>query len=155
MMTFLLFAPAKWLGWRKDRKSRRDRLGRFCDIYCAVTSILFCVRCYQWHSLEHLFWKVWTKRHSLNADEVIRCVLWIYKHLESLPDTSSQIFDWKPCQILFLVLWPEEDSAPNISKTSEQRLAFVALAERWTITEIRQQSYSVLTYSLLTDVLPL
>ena len=37
-MTFLLFAPAstKWLGWRKDRKSRRDRLGRFCDIYCAV-----------------------------------------------------------------------------------------------------------------------
>ena len=38
MMTFLLFAPAstKWLGWRKDRKSRRDRSGRFCDIYCAV-----------------------------------------------------------------------------------------------------------------------
>ena len=26
----------KWLGWRKDRKSRRDRLGRFCDIYFAV-----------------------------------------------------------------------------------------------------------------------
>ena len=38
MMTFLLFAlaSAKWLGCRKDRKSRRDRLGRFCDIYCAV-----------------------------------------------------------------------------------------------------------------------
>ena len=38
MMTFLLFAPAstKWLGWRKDRKSLRDRSGRFCDIYCAV-----------------------------------------------------------------------------------------------------------------------
>ena len=38
MMTFLLFAPAstKWLGWRKDRKSRRDRSGRFCDIYWAV-----------------------------------------------------------------------------------------------------------------------
>ena len=38
MMTFPLFAPArtKWLGWRKDRKSRRDRSGRFCDIYCAV-----------------------------------------------------------------------------------------------------------------------
>ena len=37
-MTFLLFAPAstKWLGWRKDRTSPRDRLGRFCDIYCAV-----------------------------------------------------------------------------------------------------------------------
>ena len=24
------------LGWRKGRKSRRDRLGRFCDICCAV-----------------------------------------------------------------------------------------------------------------------
>ena len=37
MMTFLLFAPAsmKWLGRRKDRTSPRDRLGRFCDIYCA------------------------------------------------------------------------------------------------------------------------
>ena len=38
MITFLLLAPAstKWLGWRKDRKSRRDRLRRFCDIYYAV-----------------------------------------------------------------------------------------------------------------------
>ena len=29
-MTFLLFAPAstKWLGWRKNRKSRRDRFSR-------------------------------------------------------------------------------------------------------------------------------
>ena len=33
-----LFAPksSKWLGRRQDRKSRRDRLGRFCNIYCAV-----------------------------------------------------------------------------------------------------------------------
>ena len=38
MMTVLLFAPAstKWLGWRGDRKSQRDRLGRFCDINFAV-----------------------------------------------------------------------------------------------------------------------
>ena len=38
MMTFLLFVPAstKWLALRKDRKSRRDRLGRRCDIYFAV-----------------------------------------------------------------------------------------------------------------------
>ena len=38
MMMFLLFAPAstKWLGWRKHRKSQRDRLGRLCDIYCGV-----------------------------------------------------------------------------------------------------------------------
>ena len=34
MMTFLMFAPAstKWLGWRKDRKSRRDRSGRLTFI---------------------------------------------------------------------------------------------------------------------------
>ena len=45
MMTFLLFAPAstKWLGWRKDRKSRGGRLGRFCDIYCAVVLPYSCV----------------------------------------------------------------------------------------------------------------
>ena len=38
VMMFLLFAPAstEWLGWRKDRKSLGNRLGRFCDIYCAV-----------------------------------------------------------------------------------------------------------------------
>ena len=34
---------------------------------------------------------LWTKRHSLSSDEVISCVLCIYKQLESLPDTSSQI----------------------------------------------------------------
>ena len=33
--------------------------------------------------------------------------------------------------------------------------ASLSLAERWTITEIRRPSNSVLTYSLLTDVLPL
>ena len=65
MMAFLLLAPAstKWLGWRKDRTSPRDRLGRFCDIYCAVRlRHSFCVTCYRWHSVEQLFqWKLWTK----------------------------------------------------------------------------------------------
>ena len=39
----------------------------------------------------------------------VRLTVQIYKHMESLPDTSSQIFDlyWKPCQTLFLSLWPE------------------------------------------------
>ena len=47
-------------------------------------------------------------RATWSADEVIRCVwLCIYEHLKSLPDTSSQIFDWKPCQTLFLSLWPK------------------------------------------------
>ena len=53
--------------------------------------------------------------------EYIICVFFLYNnscnydwskliaknHLESLPDTSSQIFHWKPCQTLFLSLWPE------------------------------------------------
>ena len=33
--------------------------------------------------------------------------------------------------------------------------ASLSLAEQWTITEIRRLSHCVLTYSLLTDVLPL
>ena len=72
MMTFLLFAPAstKWLGWRKNRKSRRDRLGRFCDIYCAVIlRYSFALRV-----ISDILWSSCFERHSLNADEVKRCV---------------------------------------------------------------------------------
>ena len=48
MVMFLLFVPTStnWLGWCKDRKSQRNHLGRFCDIYCAVIlrySFSFCV----------------------------------------------------------------------------------------------------------------
>ena len=42
--------------------------------------------------------------------------------------------------------------SPQTSKTSESTTS-LSLTERWTITEIRRQLYSVLTYSLLTDVL--
>ena len=42
--------------------------------------------------------------------------------------------------------------SPQTSKTSEST-ASLLLAERWTISEIRRQLYSVLTYSLLTGVL--
>ena len=72
MMTFLLFAPAstKWLGWRKNRKSRRDRLGRFCDIYCAVIlRYSFALRV-----ISDILWSSCFERHSLSADEVKRCV---------------------------------------------------------------------------------
>ena len=34
----------------------------------------------------------------------VRITVYMYKHLESLPDTSSQILDRKPCQTLFLSL---------------------------------------------------
>ena len=62
------------------------------------------------------------------------------KHLESLPDTSSQIFDCKQFARL------------SFYKTSEST-ATLSLEERWTIKEIRRQPNSVLTYSLLTDIL--
>ena len=46
----------------------------------------------------------------------------------------------------------EYNSVNKTSKTSEST-ASLSLAERWTITEIRRQLNSVLTYSLHTDVL--
>ena len=149
MMTFLLFAPAstKCLGWRKHWTSPRDRLGRFCDIYCAVMlRHSFALRV-QWHSVEQLFqWKLWTKILTtlVKRRRSYKMRITVYhRHLESLPDTSSQIFHWKPCQTLFLSLWPEYDSAPNKQ-------------DEWmTITEIHWQSNSVLTYSQLTDIPPL
>ena len=54
----------------------------------------------------------------------VRLTVYIYKHLESLLDTSSQIFDlcWKPCQTLFL--FDRNKTQRQTSKTSEQRLAY-------------------------------
>ena len=46
----------------------------------------------------------------------------------------------------------EKNSDNKTSKTSEST-ASLSLAERWTITEIRRQLNSVLTYSLHADVL--
>ena len=78
----------------------------------------------EWHSVERLFWKLWTKRHSLSADEVIRCVwLCIYKNLESLPDTSSQIFIGNLARHSFS-LFDRNKTQRQTSKTSEQRPAY-------------------------------
>ena len=44
---------------------------------------------------------------------------------------------------------------PKQARRVNDSTASLSLAERWTITEIRRPSNSVLTYSLLTDVLPL
>ena len=41
---------------------------------------------------------------------------------------------------------------PSYAPGVNQQLALISLAERWTITEIRRQLKSVLTYSLLTVV---
>ena len=62
--------------------------------------------------------------------------------LETLPDTLS-------LSLTGIRLGPKQARRVNDSTAS------LSLAERWTITEIRRQSNSVLTYSLLTDVLPL
>ena len=43
----------------------------------------------------------WCFAGSLRAPELR------HKRLECLPDTSSQIFDWKSCQALFLSRWPD------------------------------------------------
>ena len=75
------------------------------------TSILFWVMCYQWHSVEQLLSKLWTKRdYSLSTDEVIRltgshncvyinnwrvCQTQVHKSLtgNSLPDTLLSLWD--------------------------------------------------------------
>ena len=68
---------------------------------------------------------------------------------------SSEIFDWKPSaepdtlslSLTGIRLGPKQARRVNDSTAS------LSLAERWTITEIRRPSNSVLTYSLLPDVL--
>ena len=134
MMTFLLFTAAskRWLGCGRTEnpRPRRDGLSWFCDNYCTV--ILRCSF----------------------ALRVIGNILCIYKQLERLPDTSLSFTNfWLEtiCQTLFLSLWGIRLN-PKTSKTSEST-ASLSLAERWTITEILRQLNSVLTYSLLTDVL--
>ena len=62
----------------------------------------------------------------------------------NLPDTLSLSLDLFPGGVRL---------SPQTSKTSES-MASLSVAERWTITEVRRQLNSVLTYSLLTDVLP-
>ena len=77
----------------------------------------------------------------------------VYKHLESLPDTSSQIFLETLPDTLSLFLTGIRLS-PKQARRVNNGYSF-SLAERWTMTGIRRQSNSVLNYSLLTDVLPL
>ena len=63
--------------------------------------------------------------------------------LETLPDSLS-------LSLTGIRLGPQQARRVNDSTAS------LSLAERWTITEIRQPSHSaVLTYSLFTDVFPL
>ena len=55
------------------------------------------------------------------------------KHLESLPDTSSQIFDWKQFARHSFSLFGGIRLSRQTSKTSKST-ASLSLAERWTTT---------------------
>ena len=56
----LFFTPAskRWSG-KSPKGPLRLILWNLLYIH---TSIFFCVTCYQWRSVEQLFWKLWTKR---------------------------------------------------------------------------------------------
>ena len=71
-------------------------------------SILFCVTCVQWYSVEQLFWKLWTKRRSLS------------KTLESLPDTSLSFTNFlleTICQTPRFLLGQRVLCIPSVSKS--------------------------------------
>ena len=72
------------------------------------------------------------------------CQTRVHKFLirETLPDTPS-------LSLTGIRLGLKQERRVNDSTAS------LSPAERWTITEIRRSSNSVLTYFLLTDVLPL
>ena len=88
--------------------------------------------------------------HASFFSEAILIEIGVYKHLESLPDTSSQIFLETLPDTLSLSL----RLSPKQARRVNNGYSF-SLAERWTMTGIRRQSNSVLNYSLFTDVLPL
>ena len=165
-MTFLLFAPAstKWLGWRKTQKIPKEQLsvGRFSDMNCAVIlrysfalrviSDILWSNFYESHgpklkTLVKRRWsyKVRTTVYILTLSEFARhefTNLWLETFSWTLPDTLS-------LSLTGIRLGPKQARRANDSTAS------LSLAERWTITEIRRPSNSVLTYSVLTDVLPL
>ena len=83
-----------------------------------------------------------TTVHILTTSEF--CQTRVHKSLirETLPDTLS-------LSLTGIRLGPKQARRVNDSTAS------LSPAERWTITESRRSPNSVLTYSLLTDVLPL
>ena len=144
-------ASKSWLG--RCRKSQNDRLGWFCDTYCAVILwSLFCVTC----SIPVTFCgaavlKFKDQETLVSHYEVIEYVsLWKYKHLESLPDTNSQIFDEKQFAIHSFSLFGGIRLSLQTREMSE--LTASLSSERLNITEVRRQLNSVLTF-LLANVL--
>ena len=101
-------ASTRWLGWRQDHEGTAwvDFVQFIVQSYfdthlrCAL-SVTFCGAVV----LKVMDQKTLVKR---KWSYKVRIAVYIYfNHLESLPDTSSHVFDWKPCQTLFLSPWPE------------------------------------------------
>ena len=163
MMTFLLFAPAstKWLGWRKTQ-IKKLTIGRFCDINRAVI-LRYSFALHTWLSVtccgavvqnvidqKTLVKRRWSYKvrrtvYILTLSEFARhefTNLWLETFSWTLPDNFS-------LSLTGIRLGSKQARRVNDSTAS------LSLAERWTIAEILRPSNSVLTYSLLTDVLPL
>ena len=152
MMTFLLLTPAstKWLGCRKDRKSRRNRLCRFVTFIVQSYFVLLVISDIQWIGgavvLKVMDQKTLVKRR------------WSYKVRITVYINKLCIYinTWRVCQTRVhkslignlarhsFSLFDRNKTQPQTSKTSGST-ASLSLAEQWTITEIRRQSDSVLT----------
>ena len=165
MMTFPLSAPAstKWLGWRKRQKITKDWLtiGRFCDINFAVVILRYS---FALRVISDILWTVVTKVMDQKTFVKRR---WSYKESRTVyilklsefarhefTNLCLETFSWTLPDTLSLSLTGIR-LGPKQARRVNDSTASLSLAERWTITEIRRQSNSVLTYSLLTDVLPL
>ena len=95
---------AKRHGW-SDGKLHVGAVVRSRD-YQNFLRLLFTIFCYPWCSAER------TSREFR------------YKHLESLPDTRSQIFDWKQFAIHSFSLFGGIRLSPQTTERVNQRLAF-------------------------------
>ena len=152
MITLLLFAPpsTKWLGWRKTQKAY-NRTSYFDTLLRYVLSVTFCgavvMKVMDQKTLvkRRGSYKVRRTVYILTLSEFDRhefTNLWLETFSWTFPNTLS----------LFLTgirLGPKQARRVNDSTAS------LSLAERWTITEFRRPSNSLLTYSPLTDVHPL
>ena len=122
----------RWLWWRKTKNPEGTALVDF------VTFI--SITCYQWHSVDQLFLKVMDQKTLVKCrwSYNVRITQCLYKHLKSLPDTSSKIcppppLDWKQFPTLFLSLW--RNKTQSLKRKTSKSTASLSLAERWTISE--------------------
>ena len=158
MMTFLLFAPAstKWLGWRKTQKALKKIVTLIVQSYFDtllryVLSVTFCgavvMKVMDQKTLVKRRWSYKVRRtvYILTRSEFAR---------HEFTNLSLETFSWTLPDTLSLSLTGIR-LGPKQARRVNDSTASLSLAELWTITEIRRPSNSVLTYSLLTDVLPL